>query len=273
MQGKIRQPDFPEHPFFDFPADSGFVEKRNACAFLHELDDGINAVDFRLFRKIVDGKAPDRKSLLKDLARAGTFFTDNQPFPEKVLQFLRLLPENEAGSGNGNNPFCPEYLRFEFLSPEIALNQGNLNFSVPKLLQKLLRIGDYDSGLNFFMIFDIPRQRLRDDELTDGQRHSEFQQMLLSLFPAHFLLQDRLVVPQGHQHDLQLLCFRGQADFPVLDQNKFRPVIILQEMNMLRHRRLRDMQFLSRLRVASFFADCKKCIHAVILHLFLLSSI
>lgn len=265
-QPKVAQLDHAERARRLLRADGRAVEKRHAVAAFEQRLDRADVADLDRAGKIRRRQAVLLQVVLQDHARARALFAQQQRLDQQVRQAPAAIARGLLRVSGGDIFLCAEHKEVILRLREIALDDCKIQLAGIELAQQHLRIRHLHLNVAVRVQLQKPAERLVDHELRDRERRAERIVARAGGGLLHALLQVLLVMLHRQQRAAQNLPRLGQLQALAVVLEQRRAVSLLQIVDVVQDRRLRDVELARRLRKIHVPAHGQKGLDAKIQH-------
>ena len=259
LHGEARERDLAQEACLQLLLDGNPVEKGDAGIAQQQADDRVHVADLRVVHEVADIHAAEREVALEDVARARARLAYEQALCQQVVE-VPGLRHGERVMRGADADVCFRTVTdvLVLILRVVALDECELYAAVCKHLQQLFRIAEDETDIALRMSAQHPRKRLHDCVFTDRHGHAERDLLDTRHLVPEFCEQFLLVVLHRDEALAQDLAGRCQRELLVLVAEERHAVGLLQEVDVLRDSRLRNVQDAGRPREIHRLADAEK---------------
>ena len=248
-------------------ADSGREHERQAEPSRHQRLDDVDAAHFGRAGEACQREVPRRQGVLQHRARARPLFAHQHMLGQQVLERARAPGECMTWRAYGHQPFGAERVPRVGALVEEPFHERAVDDAFVQGAQQLFGAAGAKAYLHFGMCAQVRGQRGRHHVLACRQRHADGQRKRRRAFArGHAFTQEPVVVRHGGQRAPHQLACRRETQLAVGIGEQLCPVLLLQKGDVLRHGRLRDVEFFGGPRVVQRAAHGQERLDAVVLH-------
>jgi len=266
QDSEILHGDAYQRTFVQFFFRSGFVEERNAYVVTHQRLDRMHVPHFAVSGKTFDGEVPFPQKTLEDIPGPRPLLAKDHPPSQQVIESDGFADKIRCRPAHRDEWLFRKQRPFIACFVEEPLDTGEIDFTRMQLCEQRLRVAHLHVEFHIRILTDASAEDRRHYVLADAQRRAERHASYGIVHPEK-RLQFMGAVRRSHRYIFQQsFAPLRQRKHPAVTFEQPAAVQVLQKLDVLGDRRLRDMQIFGGLRVVSNPAQGQECLVSEIDH-------